>query len=110
MRFRFIVLSKGKPGREAEFADWYANTHVGEVVALPGVLSGQFFECAMIRKDGAGHGFTHMAEYECEADSPQVIADELNARQASGRMKMTDAIDPGNLAYFFTPVTGRITK
>lgn len=110
MEFRFIVLSKARPGREKEFVDWYGGIHVREVLEVPGILSGQFFECAMVRKDLTGMNYTHMAEYECEADSPQVIVDGLSARQADGLMRMSDSIDPGNISYFFTPLTERMVS
>lgn len=105
MRFKFVAMTKAKPGREAEFRDWYMNTHLDDVFAIPGIKTAQFFECEQVRKDSKGNNLMHMAEYDCEADSPQAIVDELNARQASGQMKLTDAADPEGLGYFFRPLT-----
>lgn len=105
MKFKFIAMTKAKPGREAEFRDWYLKTHLDDVFAIPAIRTAQLFEIAQVRKDSLGNGITMMAEYDCEAESPQVIVDELNARQASGQMPLTDAADPTGLGYFFKPLT-----
>jgi hypothetical protein len=41
-----IALVNAVKGKDAEFNDWYSNTHIPEVVALPGFVSAQRFEIA----------------------------------------------------------------
>lgn len=38
-----VVKAKAVAGQEAAFEDWYNKIHLGEVLALPGFLSGQQF-------------------------------------------------------------------
>lgn len=41
-----IALVNAVKGKDAEFNEWYSNTHIPEVVALPGFVSAQRYEVA----------------------------------------------------------------
>ena len=42
-RYAYLVFANPVPGREAEFNDWYTNTHMGDLVQRPGWLGAQRF-------------------------------------------------------------------
>lgn len=87
MRYLFEVSSRAVAGREAEYEAWYDQTHVHEVLALPGFLNCERFERSA--PDGSVQEF--VAIYEVETDDPQALLHSLFA--AAPKMKMTDAID-----------------
>jgi hypothetical protein len=114
-----VVMSNAKPGREAEFNDWYSNVHVYDTInKLDGFLSGQRFQLADL--DGAPeHPFRYLAVYEIPAGKLETAyqhfrwqrgerADALAAGRepqvpVSGALS-TDAF----LVGFFSPITERI--
>jgi hypothetical protein len=89
-KYVMVVHSSAKPGREAEYLDWYQNVHVGDICSIPGVKSGRFFEAnpASPAKPAA----TYLAIYELDLD-PALVLKGMAQMGQSGRMRMTDAID-----------------
>jgi hypothetical protein len=88
-RFKFVVLSNAKAGREAEYQDWYAKRHLADVLAVPGFVSAQCFKL----KDGMGfpHRHQYLALYEIESDEPLSVIGEMIRRRDT--MVMSDAQD-----------------
>lgn len=41
---RLIVFSAPTPGQEEQYNDWYNNTHLAEVIEIPGFVAAQRFE------------------------------------------------------------------
>ncbi|WP_436791821.1 hypothetical protein [Yinghuangia sp. YIM S10712] len=71
------------PEREADFHDWYQNTHLPEMAALPGVVSARRFAPT----NGKGPFVTL---YELEADDLDAIITEV--RKAAAGFTMSDAV------------------
>ena len=92
-----IIRSSAVAGKEADFEAWYNNIHLGEVLALPGFISGQQFRSA------PGEPFSHFALFEIESDDIDATLSGLGNEFASGNMTLTDALDvnttPEFLAY-----------
>ena len=95
-RYLLAVTSRSLSGREKDYRDWYENTHVGEVLALPGFLSCQIH---LVVKDGAISAGEMVAHYTVETDSPAALLDSLFA--AAPTMKLTDNIDPESAVFTF---------
>ena len=85
------VYSNAKPGRDAEYMNWYRNVHLGEVGAIPGVKSGHVYEA--ITASPTKPAATYMAIYELEVDDPTSVLAELGRRGKAGELHMTDAMD-----------------
>ncbi|MFG3615717.1 hypothetical protein [Nocardia sp. NPDC047654] len=86
---RLLVFSTPRDGMDAEYDEWYAGTHIPQMLAVPGVLS-----CTrhrLIRGD-AGEA-RYLAVYDIDGDVRTVLA-ELGERAADGRMALTPAADP----------------
>ena len=83
-----VVKSKAVDGREADFEAWYNGIHLGEVLALPGFITGQQFRYG---PDGAP--FTHFAVFDVESDDIEATLVGLGEAFASGSMTLTDALD-----------------
>jgi hypothetical protein len=43
---RIIALSNPRAGREIEYVDWYVTRHIRDLMAIDGVVGGQFFTAA----------------------------------------------------------------
>jgi hypothetical protein len=87
------------PSREDEFNDWYDNTHIPEILAVPGFVSARRYK---VHGDSAT-GRAYLAIYELDADDLMAPATELRARAASGQNHSTDALalDPPPVVTFY---------
>jgi hypothetical protein len=81
------------PEREADYNDWYSNTHLGEVCALPGIISARRYK---VHGDGGPLADPsrrqYLAIYELEADDLSQPFEELGKAAADGRIQMSDAL------------------
>jgi hypothetical protein len=93
------------PEHEAEFARWYAEVHVPDVCAIPGIVSARRFRLAHQKSafdgDVAG-GNRYLVVYEIDGD-PAEVERELTARMADGRLRPTDTMrtDPPPVAVYY---------
>jgi hypothetical protein len=85
------------PAREDEYNDWYDNTHVPAIRAVPGFVSARRYKV-----HGAGSP-AYLAIYEIDADDLTAPAAELRARTAAGLTRGTDAlrVDPPPVVTFY---------
>jgi hypothetical protein len=108
-----VVHSGPVVGREAEYNEWYTNSHIPHVVATPGFISGRRFRLGDVQRLGADHpasAHPYLSIYEVTGD-PALAFAEMNARLADGRMPVSDAIDEARIqSFFWQPVTGRVTE
>ena len=42
-KYTFVVLTNAVEGKDDAFDEWYTNTHLGDVLAVPGFVSAQRF-------------------------------------------------------------------
>ena len=101
MRYLLEVSSRSLPGREQEYNRWYDETHLGEILALPGFVACERFE----RLSPDGQEFVELVTlYEVETDDPQALLQSLSA--ATPTMRLTDAIDRDSVRLAFLKPTG----
>lgn len=62
-----VALNAAKAGEEDEFARWYDEVHIPEILAVPGFLSARRFRVISTTAQG-GSGWTNISLYEIEAD------------------------------------------
>ena len=89
-----VVTSAAKDGRDAEYNDWYDNTHLADICSLPGVTSGRRYDA--IPQTPNPQPAPYLAIYEIEADDPASVLTELMRRSQAGEISMTDAVDVAN--------------
>lgn len=106
-RYNFIVLTNPVEGREDEYNDWYTNTHLPDVLKIPGIVAAQRFTRAAIQRGAGPFPWKYLAIYECESDNLSGIVRELTARGGTELMRMTDALAEERFACFFEPITSR---
>jgi len=103
-----FTFSDPVEGREAEYDDWYQNTHLAQVCAIPGIRSAQRFRLVDTGADAPGPH--NVAVYQLDAD-PQAVFAEMISRVRAGELDMTTAIDQATVrvqlwAAHGQPVTG----
>ncbi len=87
-------MSSPVEGREEEYNDWYQNTHLPEVVDLPGIRSAQRFRQARNLKEG--EAYPYLTLYDIETDDIDAVLASLAEAAGSGGINMSDAIDTEN--------------
>ncbi|MDB5481413.1 MAG: hypothetical protein JWO83_2466 [Caulobacteraceae bacterium] len=105
----FVVFTNAVDGLESEFNQWYSDTHLPDLLNVPGVGAAQRFSLSHTQMPDTLQPFKYMAIYELETDNIQGVVDELNARLGSPDLVMSDALAPKVDAYFYAPITTRRT-
>jgi hypothetical protein len=91
----FLVFSNPTEGNEARFDDWYDNTHLAEVLAVPGVVSAQRYELAPMAIPGNGvppPPHRYLAVYGLDREPDGVMA-EFVRQVGSGEMLLDESLD-----------------
>ena len=103
MRYTLQVISRPIEGREAEYNRWYDETHVHDVLTVPGFNSCERF----MREAGDGSDQTDfVAVYEVETEDPSALLQTLLA--ASATMTISDALDLTSARFeFLRPMGAR---
>ncbi len=89
--YRLIVLSKPVQGQEEAFNTWYTNTHIKDLMKVPGVKTAQRFK---VRTDLSKNvAIEYVAEYEIESADITATIGEIRGRLGTDAMPMSDAFD-----------------
>src|SRR5690606_28970654 len=90
-KVKMVVLANPVPGREDEFNEWYTNTHLRDVVAVPGIQSAQRFK--LCDPMGFEHRHQYLALYEIDSDDREAVIEELLRRRGTASMQISEALD-----------------
>ena len=90
-KFKLVVMTGPKAGREDEYNDWYNNQHLADVVAVPGFRSAQRFK--LTDAMGFEHRNGYLAIYEIESDDPKAVLAEMFKRNGTPAMVVSEALD-----------------
>lgn len=104
-RYQYVILGRGKDGRDEEFRNWYDEQHLGDVLKVEGVVSGRRLNIAHQKVyDIEVPAYTSMTIYELETDDPQALVAKLAAMAGSDEMPMTDAIEKSGMLQVIAPM------
>lgn len=92
----YVESSPVSTDREDEYNDWYTNTHVPEILALPGFTGATRYKAAAAE----GQEPAYVAIYEIDADDPQGVVNELMSTMRAGKLTMSDSIKPGTMRVY----------
>lgn len=100
-----LVLTNPVEGRDAEYNDWYTDTHLSEVLQVPGIVAAQRWRVA--EESAAGPPLRYLAIYELD-DRPtaDVIAALFEAAQT---MTMSSALGEAQMV-LYEPLTERLVE
>lgn len=96
-RLLYIVLTNATPGDDEQFNDWYTNTHIPDVLAVPGFVAAQRFRLVdhpALRP----YPFRYLAIYEVLAGEAEAAFAELGARAGTDRMPLSPTLDTSGVA------------
>lgn len=88
-----LVYSRPLPGKDDEYNEWYDNTHIPDVLSIPGIVSAQRYDLRQLaREQGTEPEYRYLTIYEIEGDPDEAMA-KLSAAATSGQMAMSEAFD-----------------
>jgi hypothetical protein len=90
-RYKMVVMSSPVAGRDAEYHDWYQNTHLGQVLAIPGMRSAQRFR--LDRNLVEGETPPYLAIYDIETDDLDGVMRDIQGKAGSASLLISEAID-----------------
>lgn len=88
---KLIALTSPAEGKEQEYHDWYQNTHLQEMISLPGALSAQRFK--LVAKLAGGDPNQYLAIYDIEVDDPVQFLGAVGQASAAGKLTPGTASD-----------------
>lgn len=107
-RYRMIMLSRALPGREADYERWYDETHIPDMLQVPGCVAAQRFRVA--RNVAGETDFPYCTIYEFDAESADAALGAMGAAMQSGKVRMSDTIDATSAqGFFIEEVRERVT-
>ena len=115
-RYSMLVLANPVPGLEQEFNDWYTNTHMGDLVQLPGWMGAQRFRIVSSlnprpTREGYRHGYLIIWDQEgTDYAIPQRLMTEAIAGGKSRRGAGFDYIGGMGGGGTFQVIGPRITR
>jgi hypothetical protein len=101
-RYVMLVFANPIPGREAEFNDWYSNTHMGDLVQLQGWMGAQRFRLltnVQPRLSAAGYGHGYLIIWDLEETDANPALARMTAAIAGGKSRL-------GAAFNYTPGAG----
>lgn len=105
----YFVFGNAREGQDEAYNEWYDNTHLPEVLGVPGVLSAQRYTLAtpeFTKHTPVTHRYLAVYEYEGDADA---IMGVMREKSASGEMTMHDALELETVRMsFWTPRTAKV--
>lgn len=109
-KYKLLVMTFPVAGKEDEFNDWYTNTHLDQVVALPGFVSAQRFSLTQNMVEGST-SFPYCAIYDIETDNYEAAMGELVGQAGDGNMLMSDSLDVESAnVWLFEEMGGLVKK
>jgi hypothetical protein len=96
-RHLLIVYTNPVEGEEDEYNKWYDETHVPDLIAIPGVASAQRLQLTPLPGAGDGPAHKYLALYEIDGD-PAAVMTELGQRVGSGEISMSSALDTSKMS------------
>jgi hypothetical protein len=109
-RYTFVVLTNPVEGLEDEFNDWYTNTHLDDVLALPGYVAAQRFRFVAKDPDQKPE-HKYMALYEVETDDLWETHAQLVETARTDAMPFSPGIDDSTIVgLYYEPITERVTQ
>lgn len=104
-RYSLVVMLNAAEGRDDELNDWWTNTHIPDVLKIPGFISAQRHRLAEMQRDGAGREWNYLTIYQVDTDNVQGLFDELKSRAGTALMRSTDSYAPGGHVHLFEAIT-----
>ncbi|BBZ14988.1 DUF4286 family protein [Mycobacterium branderi] len=109
-----LVFTNAVEGQDDAFNEWYDSRHLGDVLAVPGVVAAQRYELAPMKLPEGDEApaqlpapaHRYLAIYELDRD-PDDVMKEFLGRVGSGQMDLTDSLDLSSISLATWKPSGR---
>lgn len=106
----YFVFGNAREGQDEVYNEWYDNTHLPEVLAVPGVLSAQRYTLAtpqFTKRSPITHRYLAAYEFEGSADAIMTV---MREKSASGEMNMHESLELETVRMsFWNPISPKVT-
>ncbi len=109
-KYVFVVMTNARENRDEEYNDWCTNRHLPDMLRIPGFKAAQRFQLAKTQRKDPPFPYKYMVHYEIETDDLGKSIATLNEWSGTDKMPSTTSLHPDRLAYFFEPITKRMTR
>jgi hypothetical protein len=106
--YQYVVLTRAVEGRTDEFARWYDDVHLADVVALPGVISAKRYRMVSVGAIGieAPH-WDSLAIYEIDADDPNPVLQSMVKAANTKAMLLSEAMSSVGVQFLVKEVSAK---
>jgi hypothetical protein len=81
------------PAQEPEYNEWYDNTHLPDILSVPGVVSARRFKLSTAQISEPPSLPEYIAVYDLDAPDIQALLDRLKERRESGEIDFSEALE-----------------
>lgn len=78
---KMVVLAKAKEGQVEALAQWYDDTHIPDMLAVPGLITAERHKMMTVKQPEGLPQWDYMVIYEFEGDDPMVALANLGKAQ-----------------------------
>jgi hypothetical protein len=102
-----VFTNLTSPEHDDAYNDWYDNTHLADVLEVPGFVAATRYRISDAQAKGMEPQHRYLSIYEVESDDLQGAVNELG--RAGRDMVISDHLDPGTAAAFlYEEITPRV--
>ncbi len=80
---KMVVLAKAVPGKVEELAQWYDETHIPDLLAVPGLITAERHTIMPIKRPEGTPAWDFMLVYEFAGDDPMVVLGNMAKAQVA---------------------------
>lgn len=80
---KMVVFAKAKPGQVEALADWYDQTHMNDLLAVPGLVTAERHTILTVKQPEGSPQWDFMLVYELAGDNPMVVLGEMAKAQVA---------------------------
>lgn len=109
---KYIIAVQSNPteGNEDAYNVWYNDTHLKEILQVPGFTAAQRFQVDTTTA-GEAPKYRYLAIYEVESDNPAATFETLGEAAADGSIAFSDAIDIADIsAVIYKPISEKVLE
>lgn len=86
---KMVVFAKAMPGQVEALAQWYDETHMNDLLAVPGLVTAERHTIMTVKQPEGTPHWDFMLVYELAGDNPMVVLGEM----AKAKVAISDLLE-----------------
>lgn len=86
---KMMVLAKAVPGKTEALAQWYDNTHIPDLLAVPGLITAERHDLVTLKSPEGTTSWDFMLIYEFDGPDPMAVLKNM----AEAQVVMSDVLE-----------------